>query len=82
MSSAAELGVGLIGAVILPVLKTSGAVDLEQRRSGALGHLGLELLLVGVGSGGHDLDLDALLLLVRLGVSFHPLSTSGLNWRK
>ena len=64
---AAELGVGQIGAVILPVLKTGGAVDLEQRRSGALGHLGLELLLVGVGSGGHDLDLDALLLLVRLG---------------
>ena len=64
---AAELGVGKIGAVVLPVLKAGGAVDLEQRRSGALGHLGLELLLVGVGGGGHDLDLDALLLLVRLG---------------
>ena len=64
---AADLGVGQVGAVVLPVLKTGGAVDLEQRRSGALGHLGLELLLVGVGSGGHDLDLDALLLLVRLG---------------
>ena len=63
----AELGVGKIGAVVLPVLKAGGAVDLEQRRSGALGHLGLELLLVGVGGGGHDLDLDALLLLVRLG---------------
>ena len=63
----AELGVGQVGAVILPVLKTGGAVDLEQGRSGALGHLGLELLLVGVGGGGHDLDLDALLLLVRLG---------------
>ena len=56
---AAELGVGKIGAVVLPVLKAGGAVDLEQRRSGALGHLGLELLLVGVGGGGHDLDLDA-----------------------
>ena len=63
----AELGIGQVGAVILPVLKTGGAVDLEQGRSGALGHLGLELLLVGVGGGGHDLDLDALLLLVRLG---------------
>ena len=64
---ATDLGVGQIGAVVLPVLKTGGAVDLEQRRSGALGHLGLELLLVGVGSGGHDLDLDALLLLIGLG---------------
>ena len=63
----AELSIGQIGAVILPVLKTGGAVDLEQGRSGALGHLGLELLLVGVGGGGHDLDLDALLLLIGLG---------------
>ena len=64
---AADLGVGQIGAVVLPVLKTGGAIDLEQGRRGALRHLGLELLLVGVGGGGHDLDLDALLLLVRLG---------------
>ena len=64
---AADLGVGQIGAVVLPVLKTGGAIDLEQGRRGTLRHLGLELLLVGVGGGGHDLDLDALLLLVRLG---------------
>ena len=69
------VGVQLVGdggarqveGIVAPVADGVGVADDVQRRGIALIHLGGQGLAVGAGSGGDDLDVDALLFLVQLG---------------
>ena len=60
-------GVRQVGNVAGPLLQTGRVDDNEEGGGSGLAQLGRELLLVGAGGGGHDLDLDTGLLFVHLG---------------
>jgi len=49
---------GHVSSVVLPVGVTDRTVDLEQGRCLGLSHLALELLLIGIGGRGLNVDLD------------------------